>query len=90
MLKIYLLIFIIAADFSVADAQTDSLSAKDKAMLDSMMENDEFLKMMKEQSKNSVDISVGIGNGAFSSDNNAANATGIDNKIIFIPSIVYH
>ncbi len=90
MLKIYLLIFIIAAGFSVAVAQTDSLSAKDKAMLDSMMENDEFLKMMKEQSKNSVDISVGLGNGAFSSSNNAANATGIDNQIIFTPSIIYH
>ena len=90
MLKIYLLIFIIAAGFSVAVAQTDSLSAKDKAMLDSMMENDEFLKMMKEQSKNSVDISVGLGNGAFSSNNNAANATGIDNQIIFTPSIIYH
>lgn len=90
MLKIYLLIFIIAAGFSVAVAQTDSLSAKDKAMLDSMMENDEFLKMIKGQSKNSVDISVGLGNGAFSSNNNAANATGIDNQIIFTPSIIYH
>ncbi|WP_462254617.1 hypothetical protein [Ferruginibacter sp.] len=90
MLKIYLLIFIIAAGFSIAVAQTDSLSAKDKAMLDSMMENDEFLKMIKEQSKNSVDISVGLGNGAFSSNNNAANATGIDNQIIFTPSIIYH
>jgi hypothetical protein len=90
MLKIYLLIFIIAAGFSVAVAQTDSLSAKDKAMLDFMMENDEFLKMMKEQSKNSVDISVGLGNGAFSSNNNAANATGVDNQIIFTPSVVYH
>jgi hypothetical protein len=89
MLKIYLLIFIIAAGFSVAVAQTDSLSAKDKAMLDSMMENDEFLKMMKEQSKNSVDISVGLGNGAFSSNNNAANATGMDNQLIFTPSIIY-
>ena len=89
MLKIYLLIFIIAAGFSIAVAQTDSLSAKDKAMLDSMMENDEFLKMIKEQSKNSVDISVGLGNGAFSSDNNAANATGIDNQIIVTPSIIY-
>ncbi|WP_462251089.1 hypothetical protein, partial [Ferruginibacter sp.] len=90
MLKIYLLIFIIAAGFSVAVAQTDSLSAKDKAMLDSMMENDEFLKMMKEQSKNSVDISIGLGNGAFSSNNNAANATGVANQIIFTPSVIYH
>jgi hypothetical protein len=90
MLKIYLLIFIIAAGFSVAVAQRDSLSAKDKALLDSVMENDEFLKMMKEPVKNSVDIGIGFGNGAFSSDNNAANATGIDNKIIFTPSIIYH
>jgi len=70
-------------------AQTDSLSKQDKAALDSMMEKDEFLKLMKGPSKNSVDISIGVGNGAFSSHNNAANATGVDNQVIFTPSVVY-
>lgn len=70
-------------------AQTDTLSKADKALLDSMMANDEFLKMMKEDTKNTLDISAGIGNGAFSSDNKAANATGMNNQLIYTPSVVY-
>ena len=89
MQKFYLPIFIAVFSCSVATAQTDSLSAKDKAALDSMMANDEFLKMMKEDSKSSLDVSIGVGNGAFSSHNNAANATGVDNKIIYTPSLLY-
>jgi len=89
MQKFYLPVFIAVFCCSVATAQTDSLSAKDKAALDSMMANDEFLKMMKEDSKSSLDVSIGIGNGAFSTHNNAANATGIDNKIIYTPSVIY-
>ncbi len=89
MQKFYLLFFIALSAFCLVHAQTDSLSKKDKASLDSMMENDEFLKLMKEPAKNSVDISIGAGNGAFSSHNNAANATGVDKQLIFTPSIVY-
>ncbi|MGC4102288.1 hypothetical protein [Ferruginibacter sp.] len=88
MQKIYLVLLLWISAVP-AIAQLDSLSKKDKAMLDSMMANDEFLKLFKEQSKNSLDVSVGIGNGAFSSHNNAANATGVDNKMIYTPSIVY-
>ena len=90
MQKIYLFLFISISTFSVAVAQTDSLSAKDKALLDSMMNNDEFLKLMKAKDKNSVDISIGFGNGAFSEHNNAANATGVVNQIIFTPTVIYH
>jgi len=90
MLKIYLLSLTAIICSSVVFAQTDSLSSKDKAMLDSMMEKDEFLKMMKDPPKNSLDISVGVGNGAFSTHNNAANATGLDNKLIVTPGIAYH
>src|SRR5436190_218630 len=89
MRKFYLPLFIAVFSCSVAAAQTDSLSAKDKAALDSMMANDEFLKMMKEDSKNSLDVSIGIGNGAFSSHNNTTNATGVDNKLIYTPSVIY-
>lgn len=70
-------------------AQTDSLSRQDKALLDSMMANDEFLKLMKDNEKNTLDISVGIGNGAFSTDNRAANATGVNKQLIYTPSVVY-
>ena len=62
---------------------------KIKLALDSMMENDEFLKLMKEEAKNTVDISIGFGNGAFSADNKAANATGVTNQLIFMPSVLY-
>lgn len=67
----------------------DSLSKADKALLDSMMANDEFLKMMGGKDKNTFDISIGIGNGAFSTYNKAANATGISNQVIFTPSVAY-
>lgn len=54
-----------------------------------MMANDEFLKMLKEGEKNSFEVSIGLGNGAFSSDNKAANATGVTNQLIFTPSVMY-
>jgi hypothetical protein len=70
-------------------SQTDSLSKQDKALLDSMMANDEFLKMLGEKEKNSLEVSAGIGNGSFSSSNQAANATGVSNQVIFTPSVTY-
>ena len=89
MQKYYLLLLVFSISIVFAMAQTDTLSQKDKAALDSMMQQDEFLKLMKDGEKNSVDISVGIGNGAFSKDNKAANATGITNQLIFTPSVLY-
>lgn len=90
MQKIYLLLCTALLCCTLSFAQTtDSLSKQDKALLDSMMEKDEFLKLLKDDPKNSVDVSIGIGNGSFSAHNNAANATGVDNKIIFTPSVVY-
>ena len=90
MQKIYLLLVCITTSFSAIIGQTDSLSKADKALLDSMMQNDEFLKLMKEDARSSVDITIGLGNGAFSSNNKAANATGITNQLIITPSVVYH
>ncbi len=69
-------------------AQTDTLSKEDKRLLDSMFKNDEFIKLMK-QDKNYLDVAIGITNGAFSSTNNAANATGVDKQLIYTPSLVY-
>jgi hypothetical protein len=90
MLKNYLLVVVLLFVFSVAEAQTDSLSKSDKALLDSMMANDEFLKLLKEGEKNTLDISIGVGNGSFSAHNNAANATGLVNQLIFTPSVMYN
>jgi hypothetical protein len=89
MQKLLLLISLVVFTSFTVVAQTDSLSAKDKALLDSMMENDAFLKLMEEKPKNSIDISLGIGNGAFSEHNNAANATGVVKQLIFMPSVMY-
>jgi hypothetical protein len=89
MQKIYLLCFLLLASSPAIFAQKDTLSKSDRALLDSMMQSDEFLKLMKDDAKNSVDISFGVGNGAFSSDNQAANATGVTNQLIFTPSLMY-
>ena len=70
-------------------AQKDSLSKADKATLDSMLKNDNFLKLLDESKKNSVDVSIGVGNGSFSSHNQAVNATGTNNLAVFTPAIFY-
>lgn len=91
MQKLYFLLFVLVANCTLVIAQSEALSAKDKALLDSMMENDEFLKLMKGGKKrNTLDIGVGIGNGAFSSENQAVNATSILDQLIFTPSVVYN
>ncbi len=72
-----------------AEAQTDSLSREDKRLLDSMFKNDEFIKLMTKKDKNYLDVSIGIGNGAFSERNNAANATGVDKQLIYTPAVNY-
>ncbi len=70
--------------------QKDTLSKKDKAALDSMIKNDEFLKMMNESKGSKVNIAVGIGNGTFSDHNKAVNATGETKKLVITPSLFYH
>lgn len=74
----------------MAYGQKDSLSFADKKALDSMLRNDAFLKMLQEGKSSSVDISVGFGNGTFSSHNRAANATGITNQLVITPAVFYH
>ena len=68
---------------TTALAQSVTLSKEEKAALDSMMANDAFLQLLNEKEKNAFDISVGIGNGAFSANNQAANATGVTNRTLF-------
>ena len=88
MCKYLLLIcFLFIASFAIA--QTDSLSKEDKRLLDSMFKNDEFIKLMTKKDKNYLDVSIGIGNGAFSEHNNAANATGVNKQLIYTPAVNY-
>jgi hypothetical protein len=89
MQKFYLLLVSVFVCCTVSLAQTDSLSKKDKASLDSMMRSDEFLKLMKDKEKNSLELSIGFGNGAFSSNNQAANATGYTDQLIYTPAVLY-
>ena len=84
----YLLLLCFSFIGSCVLAQTDTLSKEDKRLLDSMFKNDEFIKMMKKD-KNYLDVSIGIGNGAFSEHNNAANATGVDKQLIYTPAVNY-
>lgn len=75
---------------TTAIAQLPVLTPDEKAVLDSMLNEDEFLKMMTEKEKNYFDLSIGIGNGLFSTHNNAQNATGVANRLIYTPAIAYH
>src|SRR5437868_4311727 len=86
--------FVLSALFSVilsatSFAQKDSLTKAEKLALDSMMKNDQFLKLMNEKPKNLWEVSLGVGNGSFSSHNQAVNATGVANQVIFTPAVFY-
>ena len=85
----YLLLICFLFIISFAEAQKDSLNKEDKRLLDSMFKNDEFIKLMIKKDKNYLDVSIGFGNGAFSEHNNAANATGVDKKLIYTPAVNY-
>ncbi len=72
--------------------QTDSLSQEEMRLLDSMFRNDEFIKLMMTGKEYSyVDLSMGIGNGIFSVNNNALNAgQARTSKVYYTPAAGYH
>ena len=86
LLTVLIALFFVVSGYS----QKQKVSKADKEKLDSMMKKDEFLNMGKDEKGSSFDVSVGIGNGAFSSHNRATNATGQSNQVIFTPSVYYH
>jgi hypothetical protein len=88
MLKYLLLLCFWFIGLSVK-AQTDSLTKEEKRLLDSMFKNDEFIKLMMKKDKNYLDVSMGIGNGEFSTNNNAANATAVNRQLIYTPAVTY-
>jgi hypothetical protein len=92
MRKILILLLLIFTG-SLLHAQTDSLSKEERAALDSMFQNDEFIKLMMGMRKNKsyVDMNLGIGNGIFSLKNNSLNAgQAITNKIFYTGSAGYY
>ena len=72
-------------------AQETQLSAEDKAALDSMFQNDEFIKMINQKSDTSYfEISAGVSNGVFSIKNNSLNASqATTSKLFYTPSLGY-
>jgi hypothetical protein len=89
MKKTQLLICFLLVSF-ISIAQTKTPTKEEKALLDSMMASDEALKMLLDAPKNYVDVSIGFGNGSFSSHNNAINATGVAKQLVITPSLQYH
>ena len=71
--------------------QATTLTAEEKAALDSMFNNDEFFKMLNEKKDTSyVELSFGVSNGVFSIKNNSLNAEqASSNKIFYTPSVGY-
>ena len=85
----YLLLLCLSFIASSASGQTDTLSKQDKRLLDSMFKNDAFINMMMKKDKNYLDVSIGVGNGEFSTHNNAANATAVNRQLIYTPAVTY-
>ena len=82
---------ILAGLFSLSGySQKQKVSKEDQATLDSMMKKDELLNGSKKDKESALDVSVGVGNGAFSSHNRATNSLGQTNLLIFTPSVYYH
>lgn len=88
--KLYLLIAFFAFSTTFAFAQTDTtITKKDKAVLDSMMAADDFLHLFEDSAQSYFDISIGFGNGTFSTQNQAVNATGYTNQLVLTPAVFY-
>ena len=85
-----LLLFCFTSQLLFAQVSKDTLSPADKVLLDSMLANDEFLKMMDQKTGSYTDIFVSVGNGLFSENNQAVNATGVSNQIVLTPGVSYH
>jgi hypothetical protein len=74
----------------LAGAQTDSLSKEDKALLDSMFRNDQFMQLFMDKDKSFVDISLSGTNQLFSLYNNNANAAQVQPRFVLIPAVAYY
>jgi len=83
-----LLLLLLSITASCTYAQTNRSTLEEQHLLDSMFKHDEFIKLIKKE-KNYVEVSVGIGNGLFSTSNNAANATGINKQLVHSPAVMY-
>ena len=75
---------------SVTDGQQKNLSKAEKKSLDSMLQKDDFLNLLKEKKQSYFDISLGMSNGVFSLKNNTLNADQAEtNQISYTPTVGY-
>lgn len=83
--------FVLLLLFSAGFTQEKKINEADKAKLDSMLKNDEFLKMFSEglHPKSYFIVSAGIGNSYFSKRNKRLNATQVENRFVLNPSVGY-
>ena len=72
-------------------AQQTTFTEAEKASLDSMFKDDEFINMLRSAAvpKSYVVIGAGIGNSYFSTKNKQIDASQLESKLIFSPSISY-
>ncbi len=91
MLK-WLLIIPLFFRFLQLAAQDTGLTSREKALLDSMLQNDEFLKLIGQDPDISyLDISAGISNAVFSLKNNSLNAGQAETrKLYYTGSAAYY
>lgn len=77
--------------FCAAMGQDKGLTKEERKALDSLLDQDEFLQLLKDPNRSYLDINVGMGNGVFSLKNKSLNATQEEtNKLFFTPAINYY
>ena len=87
----FFLLLCFSVAVTCAYGQTDSLTKDERRMLDSMFNNDEFIKLMMGKDKSYVDVNIGVGNGIFSLKNNALNAGQAQTKKLYYkPAVGYY
>lgn len=75
---------------SISFGQNKNLSKAEKKSLDSMLQKDDFLNLMKEKKHSYFDINLGVSNAVFSLKNNSLNADQSEtNQLSFTPSVGY-
>ena len=91
MLRSILFILLPLVMASSAIGQNKELTKEEKKSLDSMLQQDDFLNLLKDRDRSYFDINVGMGNGVFSINNNSFNADQSETNIIFYsPSVGYY
>ncbi|CAN5889635.1 hypothetical protein BH11BAC4_BH11BAC4_13570 [soil metagenome] len=77
--------------FFSSHAQKTRFTEAEKAALDSMFMDDEFINMLKSalKPKSYLVVSAGIGNSYFSTKNKQLNASQLDNKLVYTPGLSY-